>query len=195
MSTSASLVDQAETRRVSFLLAAITNAESVVHSDNQRASVGLAVNALVFTGLVTLTTAFRSDWKAWPSWLHDWLGALGSLTLIAFVLSVVAFVRCVTPWAPKPSLLSLPKGAAVDEFFLRGRAHWLTGHVKLDLGYEELSVRITKLNVTEKLVGELMEVSAVRIRKGKFAKSGFYLLTGEIVLGVAYLLGIAAHSL
>ena len=78
-----------------FLYAAIWNAQTVITSVENRVPMALILHGLIFAGLVSIGTNLGAVWHHEP--YRILLVIEFGLALIAFIVSVWAFVRCVTP--------------------------------------------------------------------------------------------------
>ena len=200
----------AEARRA-FLLAAIQNTHTTIVSIEGRVPMALILHGLLFAGLVSVTLSITK--AIWQDPLFRWLFIVElAPALVAFLLSVLAFIQCVMPPGDTTTMTDRTLGLGEADpylFFPAWRAHWEWSrsgpHLKLtstrSLQGAEFSeryaliARFTTDEVDKILSAELLAISTFRGYKSTFNRYGFRWLRIEIVLALSYLVTLAiAHS-
>jgi hypothetical protein len=85
-----------------FLLAAIEHTQNVIVSIESRVPMALVLHGFLFAGLTSVTVLIGPILTN-PSWRPLILGLLG-LLMLAFVVSVFAFITCISPRFQTPGL-------------------------------------------------------------------------------------------
>jgi hypothetical protein len=180
----------------------------------------LVVHGLIFAGLVSIGSDLGPIWHDKPYRII--LAIEFGAGLIAFMISVWAFVACVSPprSALEPNVPGLDPGSLPPDlpsgelFFLspkltvgwhaRGLGPLLKGPAGAadkrppGLTYHDLSEAHSKLSdsrIRSALSAQLLRISLYRTTKSAWARFGFMWLVAEIAFGVAAIATIGIYEL
>jgi hypothetical protein len=216
----ANLDESADSRR-QFLYQAITNAQTVIGSVENRVPMALVLHGLIFAGLVSIASDLGAPWHhVWWRWA---LAVELLLALIAFMISIWAFIVCVSPPGGRLGPQEIPGvdyGAPVpglppgELFFLspelkirRRKRMWnwgprlegeangiASGPLRFDDLLEAHQTMSAAL-IEQALSAQLLRISMYRATKSVWARLGFRSLLVEIVFGVAVILTLGVYAL
>lgn len=181
------------------LLSGIEDLQGTIHANDAKCSAALITHGLLFAGLITVTAKAAEVYPGTHGVLPILVLVLGSLTLAAFVVSIVSLLRAVMPYRPgaltravnerhsPPGLFfppTIPRCGAIP----RGAADPVNRQLRAVEKLDESKVVL-------ELVAESIKLGGVRDYEAGHARVGYRALIAEVVLAVGYLVVVAAIAL
>lgn len=182
-----------------MLFEAIKDRQGTIHANDAKCSAALIVHGLLFAGLVTVTAKAAPVYPDADGALRIVAIALAAIAGASFLVSVVALLKAVMPYEPKPlaeaiSARHCPPGI----FFPVGvprRAPIPACEDDPVRRQLRLAAGLDPARVNLELVAESVKLSAIRDHEARFARIGYLALICEVIVAAAYLGVVGATAL
>lgn len=164
-------------------LASIPDIQGSIHADDTKASVGLVVHGLLFTGAASVVSSLGRLYAD----ANDTARCLGWLSLglasATFVVSILALIQAARPRNPKRALRT------AGAFFPRGK-----GSRDERTGAQQKSLDGLRgpYAFEQEYAREQIKLMDIHMSQARWAKIGFWSLTAEVTFVALFLILVAA---